>query len=230
MDEHLPFDREQFSGSLPLFPLPNVVLLPGGLLSLHIFEARYREMIRDIVSAERFLGMAVLRPGHENEGEPNPPIYEAACLGELTEERELPDGRWLITLRGVRRVVIEDEDQSRSYRVASVRVVDEVRGTLDGELTRLRQLIAQCAVRAPGTKMANSAELRRLLAASAEVVGDGLYVDLVAAITNLSIEERLSILRAETICERAHALISGLTRLICERTTRAELLRSALGA
>src|SRR6187399_2481527 len=51
---------------LPLFPLPNVVLFPGVLLPLHIFEPRYRAMIGDALRGDRRIGMVLLRPGWES--------------------------------------------------------------------------------------------------------------------------------------------------------------------
>ena len=45
---------------LPLFPLPDVVLLPGTLLPLHVFEPRYRAMVADSLSGERTIGMTML--------------------------------------------------------------------------------------------------------------------------------------------------------------------------
>ena len=72
MELHL--DPTSFSGSVPLFPLPGTVLLPGGLLPLHVFEERYREMLRDALAGERLIGMAFLLPGYEQASDPeNPP-------------------------------------------------------------------------------------------------------------------------------------------------------------
>ena len=48
--------------TLPLFPLPNVVLFPGVFLPLHIFEARYRAMTEDALAGDRIIGMALLSP------------------------------------------------------------------------------------------------------------------------------------------------------------------------
>ena len=50
---------------IPLFPLPGVVLLPGALLPLHIFEPRYRAMVADALAGDRRIGMAMIRPGWE---------------------------------------------------------------------------------------------------------------------------------------------------------------------
>jgi uncharacterized protein len=216
MAEHLPFDGSTFSGKLPLFPLPNVVLLPGGLLSLHVFEPRYREMVIDALEEERYIGMAILKPGYEEEYEGNPPIYERVCLGEVTRDHKFPDGRWLITLRGMRRVQVVEEDHDKTYRVANVSVVQDVKGTLDIELSRLRSLIAQTALRTPEKKLSNKQEMYRLLGASEDIVEHSLYFDLVSAVTALNLEQRRSILESVVLCERAHILLQALTSLVIE--------------
>jgi len=58
--------------TIPLFPLPNVVLFPNVCLPLHIFEPRYREMVADVLDADRIIGMVLLRPGWEGEYEGRP--------------------------------------------------------------------------------------------------------------------------------------------------------------
>ena len=52
--------------ALPIFPLPNCVLLPGGLLPLHVFEPRYRELTRDCLAGDQLMAVARLRPGYES--------------------------------------------------------------------------------------------------------------------------------------------------------------------
>ena len=47
---------------LPLFPLPDLILFPGQMVPLHIFEPRYRQMARDALDSERRIGMVVARP------------------------------------------------------------------------------------------------------------------------------------------------------------------------
>ena len=53
---------EHFSGLAPLFPLPGVVLFPHGLLPLHIFEPRYRQMTADALEGEQLIAMSLLKP------------------------------------------------------------------------------------------------------------------------------------------------------------------------
>jgi len=209
----LPFDEESFDGQLPLFPLPNVVLLPGGLLSLHIFEQRYRDMVKAAAAGDQLIGMASLKPGYEGEYDGNPPIYKEACLGEMTRDLELPDGRWLITLRGLRRVEILEEDLSRSFRIATVRLMRDSPGTTKVELARSRRLIAELMTRVPGVD-SESEGLRRLIGADESSVPTSLWLDLLAAVAPLEVEDRRELLSAKTLCERAHLLLGGLVHVI----------------
>jgi len=104
---------------LPLFPLPGVVLLPGTLLPLHIFEPRYRAMVADALEGDRLIGMAMLKPGWEQAEEP-PPIYEVGGAGEIVESEELEDGRSNIILEGRFRYRILGEARPDPYRLARV--------------------------------------------------------------------------------------------------------------
>lgn len=108
--------------SLPLFPLPNVVFFPGVALPLHIFEPRYRAMIRDALAGPRLIGMVLLR----GEWEPHydskqAPIFTIGTAGEAVRVEELPDGRFNLILRGVREFVVRAEpERGTAYRVAEI--------------------------------------------------------------------------------------------------------------
>ena len=106
--------------TLPLFPLPNVVLFPGVFLPLHIFEARYRAMTEDALAGDRMIGMALLKPGFEAEYEGRPPIYPVGCVGLITHAERVPDGRFHIVLQGVERFRVIGEDASRVYRLGLI--------------------------------------------------------------------------------------------------------------
>src|SRR5439155_576777 len=65
--------------SVPLFPLPNVVLFPRAVLPLHIFEERYKEMTAEALAGDRQVAMALLKPGWEKDYYHRPVIEPVVC-------------------------------------------------------------------------------------------------------------------------------------------------------
>ncbi len=114
--------------TIPLFPLPGVVLLPETLLPLHIFEERYRAMVSDALRGDRTIGMAMWKTPSttiktpDAESLANPPIHSVGGAGEIVESEELEDGRFNILLqaRFRYRVLEEQPLAGRLYRVARV--------------------------------------------------------------------------------------------------------------
>jgi len=144
-----PFDvREQlaiFGGTASLFPLPDVVHFPHLLLPLHIFEARYREMVADALAGDRLLAMALLKPGWTTT-EGAPPIHNVVCLGRITADQQTDDGRYYLVLQGLTRArIIQEEPQAERYRAAQLELLPD----------------AEC----PFTPAAADAQRRRLLLA-----------------------------------------------------------------
>ena len=111
--------------SIPLFPLPNVVLFPNVFLPLHIFEPRYRQMVADALEGDRIIGMTLLRPGYEAEYDGRPAIYSIGCAGVITHSQPLGEGRYDIVLRGIQKFRIRTEDHGRPYRIAQVDGISE---------------------------------------------------------------------------------------------------------
>ena len=107
---------------IPIFPLPQTVLLPAEVLPLHIFEPRYRDMIRDALGTHRVIGMVEPMPGHEDLLAGRPPLRSVGCAGFIARHAELSDGRYLIWLVGFRKFTIEEEIRSVTpYRQARIR-------------------------------------------------------------------------------------------------------------
>ena len=96
---------------IPLFPLPEVSLFPGVQRPFLIFEPRYREMIADALKGDRVIGMVMLQPGYEKDYEGRPPIRDIGCAGTIEKYEQLPDGRYIILLRGLSTFRIVSEDQ-----------------------------------------------------------------------------------------------------------------------
>jgi Lon protease-like protein len=93
--------------------------MPGTMLPLHIFEPRYRAMVADALAGDRTIGMAMLYPGWESEGD-DPRIYSVGGAGEIVESEELEDGRYNILLEGRFRYRVVEEAPANPYRVARV--------------------------------------------------------------------------------------------------------------
>lgn len=110
---------------IPLFPLPGVVLLPGTILPLHIFEPRYRAMVADALEGDRAIGMAMMKPGWERSGD-TPPIFPVGGAGRIVEAEHLPDGRYNIVLEGEFRYRVVEESPPAPYRIANVDLLSSI--------------------------------------------------------------------------------------------------------
>src|SRR5262245_34502905 len=110
---------------LGVFALPRVVLFPGATLPLHVFEPRYRSLVRDALEGEREFALALLKPGYEPYYEGTPAIYPIGCAGHIDDVVPLPDGRFLLTLTGTRRVEFGTMTSREPYRRHLVRYLDE---------------------------------------------------------------------------------------------------------
>jgi len=138
--------------TIPIFPLPNVVLFPNVFLPLHIFEPRYRAMVADALRDDRIIGMVLLRPGYEANYEGRPPVYPIGCAGVITHSEQLSDGRYDIVLRGIEKFRIVDEDESRPYRLAHIDCIpetlrDDERAPIGRHRRRLEALLASLVER-----------------------------------------------------------------------------------
>ncbi len=101
--------------TIPVFPLPGALLLPRARLPLHIFEPRYLAMLDDTMkTAHRLIGMIQPRA---SKGPGVPRLQAIGCAGRLTAFSETEDGRYLITLSGVSRFRVDDEEEGfQPYR------------------------------------------------------------------------------------------------------------------
>jgi Lon protease-like protein len=107
--------------SIPLFPL-HTVLFPGAALPLHIFEERYRLLVR----ARLDFGVVLIRHGRESGAMEANEIHRVGTLARFQEVEELPDGRFVVVARGLRRFrVLGAIDRSLPYLSARVEMMDE---------------------------------------------------------------------------------------------------------
>jgi len=189
-----------FPSTIPLFPLPNVVLFPGVFLPLHIFEPRYRAMTEDALSGDRMIGMALLKPGFEAEYEGRPPIYLVGCVGLITHAERLADGRFNIVLQGVERFRVRDEDGSRIYRLGIIERIggDNPRPSDAAALGQLRDRIEHLLV--PLIERAGG-EL-----SVPPSMPDADVIHALAQYLDLAPVEKQALLECDTLVARARAL------------------------
>lgn len=106
---------EDLPETIPVFPLPEVLLLPGGRLPLNIFERRYLAMVGDALGGDRMIGMIQPLEAQGNGGTRE--LYGTGCAGRICRFDEREDGRFLISLAGVCRfTVIEELARVSGYR------------------------------------------------------------------------------------------------------------------
>ena len=102
-----PRDLSAALSALPLFPLPTV-LFPGALLPLHVFEPRYRAMIRDVLDTHRALAVVLVTDPERVDEHGHPELARVAGAGIIVDHAELPSGRFNILVRGRARVLLEE--------------------------------------------------------------------------------------------------------------------------
>jgi uncharacterized protein len=117
------------SQSLPLFPL-GTVLYPGLVLPLHIFEERYRELVRDLLAGPepRQFGVVAIREGRETGIAGVRALHEIGCTATLRQVEEEDDGRYNLVTVGTDRFRLLRLDDSRAYLQAEVDLLSDEAG------------------------------------------------------------------------------------------------------
>lgn len=188
---------------IPLFPLPNVVLFPGIPLPLHVFEPRYRDMVRDAVRGPRLIGMVLLRGDWQAQYLGQPEIFGVGTVGEIGHLEELPDGRFNLVLRGLREFVIHRELSRHAYREAVVSWRPPTGGPLPaGARARIASLVLQYLSRL-GRAPADGALVE-------SGVDDETFVNFLAQHLDVDPLEKQALLEAATIAERGRRLLDVL--------------------
>ncbi|MCH8002929.1 MAG: LON peptidase substrate-binding domain-containing protein [Proteobacteria bacterium] len=202
-------DFDDLPRVVPIFPLPGVLLLPGGRLPLNIFEPRYLAMVRDALSGERTIGM--IQPCAEAPDVGAARVYETGCAGRITAFSETDDGRYLITLTGVIRFDVERElPPIEGYR----RVVADYgrfRGDLEEEASEIdRERFLEtlgCYFEANGIEGDWTA---------IEEAGDAALVTSLAMICPFAASEKQALLEAMSLPERARTMTAIMEMAVHE--------------
>ncbi len=200
---------DNFSGTVRLFPLPNVVVFPHVIQPLHIFEPRYRQMTVDALAGDRMIALALLESGWEEDHESCPPIRPHACLTRIIADQKLADGRYHLVIRGLSRIriVAENPPATKLYRTARVELLNDI-----GQLTSAaeKDLKSRLAVQIQRWLPAEKSVLEQF---QSLLVGDltpGMLCDIFAFALPLDIPAKQSLLEELDVSERARKLLHHL--------------------
>jgi Lon protease-like protein len=202
---HIP---DQVLARLPLFPLPNVVLFPGMLLPLQVFEPRYLDLMKHCLETHQMMAIPLLKPGYEEGYDGRPDLYTVAGAGVVSGHRVLDDGRMTVVVRGLERVRLLDElPPDESYRLARAARVQEQGLDLElgEEMVVLQSLLNQLSQAMPQAG---------LILAQIEEVADNVpqWIDLLAAYIVGDPALRQDVLEEFHVAQR----FARLTRIIAD--------------
>jgi uncharacterized protein len=128
------------ANQLRLFPL-DTVLFPGMQLPLHIFEERYRQMIRECIQAEESFGVVLIRDGHEVGGPATP--FDVGTSARISQVERLEDGRLNLLTTGEARFRILNVVQDRPFLVAEIEWLTDVLGDPQDTAALIAQVTEQ---------------------------------------------------------------------------------------
>ena len=182
-----------------IFPLPGALLFPRAQLPLHIFEDRYRDMVRHAIEGDRQIAMVQPRNPTIDGG----PVHAIGCLGEIVGIEELDDGRYNIVLQGVTRFrMIREAESDESYRTADVDLAAFDDDDFPDPLSLGQRSAVEQEARAFGEALG--------LAVDWEAVGqldDETLVNAIAQVAPFDVGAKQALLEAETLSPRADLLV-----------------------
>jgi len=193
------------SGALPLraplFPIAGAILFPRAQLPLHIFEPRYRDMVRDAVDGDGMIG--VVQPQLvEVADDRKQPLYSVGCVGEIVGVEELEDGRFNIVLNGSNRFrIINEVDLDTAYRNADLDV-----GAFDDREPDALAMAQRAEVEREARRLGDSLGLAVDWSAVSRL-DDEMLVNAIAQVAPFDVSAKQALLESETLDGRADLLV-----------------------
>jgi ATP-dependent Lon protease len=203
---------------LPLFPLP-LVALPNEFLPLHIFEDRYRQMLKDVERERNIFGVSFLDP--ETSFIDKPATGTVGCAVEIRQSETLPDGRSnILTLGLVRYRLLDYVDSDAPYFVGHVEFFEDehedasVVEPLADEVFTLFERMAKAAFKMGGGR----GRLPEIQRADPESLSF-----LITAAFNFDNEKKYSLLEMTSTGERLNQLKAILAQTVTQMEESAEI-------
>jgi len=182
-----------------LFPLPGAILFPRSQLPLHIFEQRYREMVKDTIDGAGRIAM--IQP-HRLDDDNQAPLYSVGCVGELVGVEELDDGRYNIVLLGSNRFrLLRETEYDAPYRCAEV----DIEAFDDSEPEPL-EMIQRAEVEREARRLGDAMGLAVDWAAVARL-DDEMLVNAIAQVAPFDVGAKQALLEQESLQGRSDLLV-----------------------
>ncbi|MEM1109318.1 MAG: LON peptidase substrate-binding domain-containing protein [Planctomycetota bacterium] len=212
-----------FNKPVRLFPLQSCVLLPHATVPLHVFEPRYRAMLRDALDSDGIIGMAVFAGDdwkHDYAG--NPPLRPCVAVGYLAQDQRLDDGRHNILLHGICRAEIQEEKPLHpdGYRLAKLEPFGhpEADGETQSGLENARQRIADLLGDPYLSRLAIISSIQEWLE---DDIPTPAFIELAMLGLSQDLEERYAMLAEADVVARAR-LVEAQLRSMRDLVKRAE--------
>jgi Lon protease-like protein len=184
---------------IPIFPLPGAILFPRSQLPLHIFEPRYREMVRDAIDGAGRIGM--IQPQRLDDDN-QAPLYAVGCVGEVVGIEELDDGRFNIVLLGTNRFrYLRDAEVDSSYRCAEVDI-----GSFNDDEPPALALAQRAEVEREARRLGDAMGLAVDWDAVARL-DDEMLVNAIAQVAPFDVGAKQALLEEEKLDGRADLLV-----------------------
>lgn len=202
---------DDFDGIVRLFPMPNLVLFPGVIQALNIFEPRYRLMMEEAVEKDGLITMAMIKPEQLATSPQRPSIFETVCIGKIMTHAKLQDGCYNLLLAGIRRArILEEVNFELPYRKARVEVMEDF---VDDEeiVDDLRlKIVEQFIEILPNNSHLDRESLDSLLDSN---VGTGQLVDLIAYSSGATPLQLQKILEMNDVQARAQLILKVMQEI-----------------
>jgi Lon protease-like protein len=184
---------------VPIFPLAGAILFPRAQLPLHIFEPRYREMVRDAVDGAGRIAM--IQP-HRIDDDNHAPLFDVGCIGDVVGIEELDDGRFNIVLLGANRFrLVREAEVDAPYRCAEV----DIEAFNDEEPPPL-SLAGRAEVEREARRLGDALGLA-IDWADVSRLDDEMLVNAIAQVAPFDIGAKQALLEQERLDDRADLLV-----------------------
>lgn len=202
--------------AVPVFPLPEAVLFPGVAMPLHIFELRYRTMIRDVLSRDRTLALAVLTPGYELDYYGSPAYHPLGCLARIEEIEWLPNDRYDLRVVGTTRVRFGRVEREFPYRAVRVETLPQHPYAEDDPLIQMdKRVLLELHARLGQLAEAQGGEQAKQSMPQVDATDSyERIVNCLSTVCGRNADDRLALLAEDSVIERGRRVREVFERVL----------------